>query len=801
MTDIAEPNPPAVRTTAPLETLRPLPTMSTPWMLKGRTLRTREMQAVGEGSGASVAFEVQSVIGEGGMGIVYKAVQDYPCRTVALKALKGTLAEPDLIKRFEREVNLLASLRHPGIGQLFSAGTLEDASGVRVPFMAMELVQGAPIHLYCRRNRLSVRQRLELFLKVADAVQYVHTMGIVHRDLSCRNILVSDRAEPKVLDFGLATFTQRNRWHESVATVAGHPFGTLGYMSPEQAAGRPGGIDLQTDVYALGVVLYKLLTGRHPLKLSGFSTEEALRRIQQVQPLWLSQRDRSLRGDLETIVHKALSKEKPERYGTVAALAGDVRHFLANEPIDARRPSVGYVAAKFVRRHRGFVSTVALIILSLSVGLVAALHQARRANVEAVRANAQAVRAGAEARRAGVLLAQAKMAQGDALLAVAQYNEARNAYDAAWEQFDRLGESSRPAQLAIWELDQLSARPIREIVPQSAGVERIAISPDQRWLATSQSGLVEVRDLLTNALRGRFRLQTNASGLLFSPDGQFLGCLAGDRYEVRRVSTNEPVASTDGLPGGTLWFALGNGAVATGTRDGVVTTREFGGADAPVRFEGMHHGLRTMAFVKDGRLLAIDGGWRVWQRAAAGGDFTLVGVISGAPVDGSVMASCAISPEGGYVATFSAKGAVVISVPDLKEVFHVSDCGLSKDAGFASESSVYFGNAKRDRYQIFGVDGRLRIVLPASGSALAVFAGNLAVVKNREAPLTLWAAVQDQGVSRLRFPADPTAGALSRDGRIAVLGGKDGLIRLYDAVGGHPLATLNAGAALRAAAR
>ena len=170
------------------------------------------------------------------------------------------------------------------------------------------------------------------------------------------------------------------------------------------------------------------------------------------------------------------------------------------------------------------------------------------------------------------------------------------------------------------------------------------------------------------------------------------------------------------------------------------------------------------------------------------------------PADGSGMAPCAISPEGGYVATFSAMGAVVTSVPDLKERFHVADCGFLQNAGFSSESCLYFGNAKRDRYQLFGVDGRLRFVLPVSESGPTAFACNLAAVKTRRATLTLWANVQSQGVKHLPFPADPTAGVLSRDGRIAVLGANDGFIRLDHVIGGHPLATLNAGAPVEDAA-
>jgi WD40 repeat protein len=775
--------------------------MSTPLVLQGQTLRTGNQVIVDENR--SVAFEIHSIIGEGGMGIVYRAIQDYPSRTVALKALKGTLVESALLHRFEREVNILALLRHPGICQLYCAGTLHDGLGVKVPFLAMEIVQGLPIHQHCRKHRLTIRQKLELFLKVADAIEYVHTTGIVHRDITCRNVLVNDRGEPKVLDFGLANFCDHRQQLYSVATVTGQPFGTLQYTSPEQANGQVHEIDRQTDVYALGAMLYKLLSGLHPIKLAHLTTAEAVQRIQEYEPDRLSKRSKKLQGDLETIVHKAMCKLKGGRYRSVSALATDIRHYLANEPIGARPPSARYLASKFIKRHRALVVTAVVVILSLSIGMAAAMHQAfrarneaARASSEANRANSEASRANAEARRAAVRLAEAKVAQGDAYFAAERFPEARASYNAAWDVFERVGESSRSAQLGIWEVDQYCARPIRQVMATSNGVERAAISQDQQWLAISRDGLVAIRELLTNRLHAQFQLKGVAAELLFSPNGQFVAGRTQGQFIVWDVCANQCALSLDGVVSEISCTALSDRQVAIAGARGEVLMRDLG----PKREERsiqIQRPIRKMVLTKGGKLVAIDADWGVWTRDGSGSELLLIGSIPNAVSKKRAKHLLAISPEGRFVATFDADGAVVFSVPDLKEVVKLPEHGFAHSAGFAGETAVFVGGEKRDRYKILGLDGQLRLIVPQDSLGSAVFSEDLAATWNLNRPLVLWSTARSPGLKAIDLPAIPLAGTLSKDGSIAAIGGKDGLIRIHDAVKGNALRTLDATAPLK----
>ncbi len=771
------------------------PPMSIPRVLRGRSVRAgNEEGRVGD---QLLAYQIRSIIGEGGMGIVYEAVQDYPSRTVALKVLKGALAEHGMTKRFEREVNILAVLRHPGIGQLFGAGTLEESSGIRVPFLAMERIYGLPIHQYCRKNRLSIPQRLELFLKVADAVEYVHTTGIVHRDLTCRNILVNEAGQPKVLDFGLATFVHDRREGLSVATVVGHPFGTLRYVSPEQAAGQVHAIDRQTDVYALGVVLYKILAGRHPLSLTGLSMVEAVRHILQVEPPPLSQRNRKLKGDLQTIAHKALSKNKHERYATVAEFAADVRRYLRNEPIHARRPTAAYLSRKFVRRHRGLVSTAALIALSLSVGAVASLREASRANLEAARAtreasraNTEAARANMEAREAMLQLARAEVAQGDALFASQRYLEARSSYDIAWQQFRRAGESPRAAELALWELNQVSARPLKEILPASQEIERLVISPDQRWLASTQKGVVEVRDIVTNQPILRFQLDSQCRELVASADSRLIAasdgaqCVVWDIAKLSRVGVFAEYSKTINR------IALGDGAVAMATAKRKIILQRFAAPRSEIAFPEKTSELRCLAFASGGELLAVDHEWRVWRYEDWSPDFSLVGTL---PTEASNRAQVAISPQGKSLAVFGADGSTTYSLPQLKELAHWPSQGSMRRSGYAKEGVVFLGSATQDRYELCAVDGPRLLVLPKFASDLGAFAGDLAVVASANRSMILWSVAPCPGMKQLSENTHVCAATISRDGKFAALWGKDGFVRIHDLADQHVTLTLDVG--------
>ncbi len=337
------------------------------------------------GSVLAGRYQLLEVIGEGGMGRVFLAQQTEPVkRLVALKVIKAGMDSRQVLARFEVERQALALMDHPNIARVLDAGTTPDGR----PFFVMELVKGTPITRYCDEHHLTPRQRLELFVPVCQAIQHAHQKGIIHRDVKPSNVLVAlydDRPVPKVIDFGVAKATGHHLTEQTLNTGFGAIVGTLEYMSPEQADISQLDIDTRSDIYALGVLLYELLTGSPPFRckeLAQAGLLEMLRVIREQQPAKPSTKlstagglptlaanrgmepaklTKLVRGELDWIVMKALEKDRNRRYETANGLAKDVQRYLADEPVLACPPSVGYRFRKFARRNTRALATAALL--------------------------------------------------------------------------------------------------------------------------------------------------------------------------------------------------------------------------------------------------------------------------------------------------------------------------------------------------------------------------------------------------------------------------------------------------------
>lgn len=464
-------------------------------------------------------YRIRRKIAEGGMGSVFEAEQENPRRVVALKTLRSGLCSASLLRRFQREIKLLGQLQHPGIAQIHEAGTAATDSG-SVPYFTMEYIRGRPLTDYAAAHALGTRDRLSLIAEACDAVQYAHQRGVIHRDLKPANILVEEPEDGggrlKVLDFGVARAVDTDDQQTTAHTDIGQLIGTLPYMSPEQVAGASADLDTRTDVYSLGVLAYELLTGRVPLDVRSRNVPEAMRIIREEEPRRLSSFKRSLRGDVETIIAKALEKDRERRYSSASELAADIRRYLADEPIVARPATTLYQLRKFARRNTGFVIGAGVAAMALVVAVVASSWWA----IEAGRAR------DAEGRQRRLADAAAEQAiAGENAMRRLAYRTGIAAAQAllesdptqARQQLDRL-----PAERRNWEWRYLSAQlgtPMTTVRPPAS----IAWRPDGTPVATQIRGdTVAIVNVRTKETIQTIRAESDIRLPLLSPNAQYL---------------------------------------------------------------------------------------------------------------------------------------------------------------------------------------------------------------------------------------------------------------------------------------
>jgi len=336
----------------------------------------REVEAEPAPSLAPDAFpgyEIVREIHRGGQGIVYLAIQRSTQRQVALKVLREHLfPNPQEKVRFEREAHILGQLDHPDIVAVHDSGSAGGHS-----FLVMDYVEGQALDAYIAETQPSVRKVLGLFAEICEAVNAAHLRGVIHRDLKPSNIRIDEQGRPHILDFGLAKMTAGEA-QGPMATVTGQFMGSLPWAAPEQAEAVPSRIDTRTDVYALGVILYQVLTDRFPYEVLG-NIRDVLDRIMRAEPARPSTLCREIDDEVETIVLKCLAKEQDRRYQTAGELARDVRHYLSGEPIEAKRDSAGYILRKQLRRYRVHLAIAAAFTIFVTVSLVVTFTLWRRA--------------------------------------------------------------------------------------------------------------------------------------------------------------------------------------------------------------------------------------------------------------------------------------------------------------------------------------------------------------------------------------------------------------------------------------
>jgi WD40 repeat protein/serine/threonine protein kinase/tetratricopeptide (TPR) repeat protein len=537
------------------------------------TTRREHPPATTLGTVIAGRYTLVEVIGEGGMGSVYLADQSEPVkRQVALKLIKTGMDSRGVLARFNAERQALALMDHPNIARIYDGGV----TATRQPFFVMELVNGVPLTDYCDARRLTVDARLQLFVAVCQAVQHAHQKGIIHRDLKPGNVLVTEvdgRPTPKVIDFGVAKATELKLTDMSFAD-AGAIVGTPAYMSPEQADPSSMDIDTRTDVYALGVILYELLTGAPPIDASQFkrgAVLEMLRMVREVDPprpsTRLSEADagpniaasrsiepaklaKLLQGELDWVVMKALEKDRTRRYETANGFAADILRYLADEVVEARPPSRGYRLKKFVRRNKGQVIAASLVLVALlggimgtTLGLIAAKNQeqiARDETAEKEKARAAEAERVTERDHALGMQREALMREAERAdelkhrLGVSQVVLAAAAYDnrdvvLAAERLDKV-----PADQRGWDwhyLKQQTRGGLFTLHGHTMPVTCVAYSPDGTRIVTGagmQGTASEVRvldartgglllDLKGVAIPGG--VNTPVTSVAFSPDG------------------------------------------------------------------------------------------------------------------------------------------------------------------------------------------------------------------------------------------------------------------------------------------